>query len=269
MSVTREEVRCAYILMLGREPLVEEIEMWLGVPNLHKLREMFVSGNEWRSFARPLIVDNDPSHQGQLPLHKSEAKAVQNLIFDIGMSEGNDTAFYLAKGFQVVGVEADPVVCANLAHRFASEIADNRLTLLNRAAASTDGEICEFWRNEAAQGLSALVYGRISQYGAELKPYQTQTTSWNYLQSLHGVPHYCKIDIEGAEIPFLESMVTANCLPTFISVEAHSFAPVEQLFLMGNRKFKIVDQNILHTFLPLPNPQLDTSKNLLPALDSI
>ncbi len=29
------------------------------------------------------------------------------LIFDIGTSEGNDTDFYLRKGFDVVSVEAD------------------------------------------------------------------------------------------------------------------------------------------------------------------
>ena len=40
------------------------------------------------------------------------------LIFDIGMSEGNDSAYYLAKGFDVVGVEADPVAYKSLIERF-------------------------------------------------------------------------------------------------------------------------------------------------------
>ncbi len=33
------------------------------------------------------------------------------LIMDIGVSEGNDTAYYLAKGFDVIAVEADPNSC--------------------------------------------------------------------------------------------------------------------------------------------------------------
>ena len=46
----------------------------------------------------------------------------QGVVMDIGVSEGNDTAFYLAKGFQVVAVEADPGMCRTLRSRFAREI---------------------------------------------------------------------------------------------------------------------------------------------------
>ena len=68
----------------------------------------------------------------------------RDLIIDIGMSEGNDTAFYLAKGFAVVGVEADTALQPHLAERFAAEIASGRLHLLHRAAAATSGKTLRF-----------------------------------------------------------------------------------------------------------------------------
>lgn len=45
-----------------------------------------------------------------------------NLIIDVGMHNGQDTAFYLAKGFDVVALEANPVLVDAARIRFASEI---------------------------------------------------------------------------------------------------------------------------------------------------
>ena len=57
-----------------------------------------------------------------------------NLIFDIGASNGTDTQFYLDKGFDVVAVEADPVMYEENLHRFKTSIVQGRLQMLNRAA---------------------------------------------------------------------------------------------------------------------------------------
>lgn len=35
---------------------------------------------------------------------------MRDLIFDIGANNGDDTAFYLKKGFRVVAIEADPAL---------------------------------------------------------------------------------------------------------------------------------------------------------------
>lgn len=35
-----------------------------------------------------------------------------DLIFDLGMHHGHDSEYYLKKGFQVVAVEANPLLCA-------------------------------------------------------------------------------------------------------------------------------------------------------------
>ena len=33
------------------------------------------------------------------------------VIFDLGMHNGDDTAFYLSRGFNVVALEANPALC--------------------------------------------------------------------------------------------------------------------------------------------------------------
>jgi hypothetical protein len=42
-----------------------------------------------------------------------------DLLYDVGMNNGDDTAYYLYKGFRVVAVEADPVLVEAARERFA------------------------------------------------------------------------------------------------------------------------------------------------------
>ena len=62
-----------------------------------------------------------------------------DLIIDVGMHDGTDTAFYLAKGFKVVAVEANPVLVEAARTRFAPEIAAGRLTIVGAAIAEQKG----------------------------------------------------------------------------------------------------------------------------------
>ena len=47
---------------------------------------------------------------------------VENLVFDIGLNRGQDTANYLAKGYNVVAVEANPELVEFCSQRFSREI---------------------------------------------------------------------------------------------------------------------------------------------------
>ena len=38
---------------------------------------------------------------------------MENLIFDIGFHKGEDTLFYLLKGYRVIAVDADPDLIMN------------------------------------------------------------------------------------------------------------------------------------------------------------
>jgi hypothetical protein len=62
-----------------------------------------------------------------------------DLIMDVGMHDGTDTAFYLAKGFKVVAVEANPDLVAAGRARFAREIDEGRLTIVGAAITNERG----------------------------------------------------------------------------------------------------------------------------------
>ena len=52
-----------------------------------------------------------------------------NLIFDVGMHKGEDTHYYLLKGFDVVAFEADPNLVQFSKRRFKKEIDQKRLII--------------------------------------------------------------------------------------------------------------------------------------------
>ncbi len=43
---------------------------------------------------------------------------ISNLIYDVGMNNGDDTAYYLEQGFRVVGIEANPDLAGHCRKRF-------------------------------------------------------------------------------------------------------------------------------------------------------
>ena len=163
------------------------------------------------------------------------------LIADIGMSEGNDSDFYLRKGFRVLGIEADPVMYQTLLSRFSAPIAEGRIAILNRAAAETSGAAVRFFRNRSVQGHSRVVL-EDSPIPVPGEIVEVRTIGWPDIVRDFGLPYYSKIDIEGSEPHFLKSFVGSAGLPTFISAEIHTFEPVELLYQLGYRRFKIVNQ---------------------------
>ena len=56
-----------------------------------------------------------------------------NLIYDVGMHKGEDTNYYLKKGFSVIGFEADPYLATHCRSRFMDAIEDGRLIVIEGA----------------------------------------------------------------------------------------------------------------------------------------
>src|SRR5215472_14713563 len=70
----------------------------------------------------------------------------QSLVFDIGMHNGEDSAYYLHLGHSVVGVDANPLLTAQCALRFEREIAEGRMKIINAGVLKQAGEFT-FYRN--------------------------------------------------------------------------------------------------------------------------
>lgn len=174
-----------------------------------------------------------------------------DLVYDIGMFDAADTAFYLKKGFRVVAVEANPELCAAAATRFADAVDDGRLTIVNKAIATEPGTI-EFFVNTDRPVWSSADpewAARWAKQGFPSVPVEVEATTIADVVATHGVPYYLKIDIEGFDEICLAGLKNCPERPTFVSVESSAVRPEtipEQLDLfeaMGYRRFKIVLQH--------------------------
>src|SRR3989441_8132891 len=76
----------------------------------------------------------------------------RDLVFDIGVNSGEDTAQYLRRGFRVVGVDANPEMVALCEQRFRADISAGRLVLLNVGLAAEDGT-ASFFVSEGNRGV--------------------------------------------------------------------------------------------------------------------
>jgi hypothetical protein len=50
-----------------------------------------------------------------------------DLIYDVGIHDGNDTAYYLAEGYRVLAIDANPAHIERATKRFEHELNDERL----------------------------------------------------------------------------------------------------------------------------------------------
>jgi FkbM family methyltransferase len=178
-----------------------------------------------------------------------------DLIFDVGMFNGNDTQFYLDKGFRVVAIEADPELAAAGRARFASAIADKRLTIVNRAIAERPGRLT-FYVNQVSKGWSSIDLGIASPRGTEVRRIEVDGVRIADLLDEHGVPYYLKCDIEGADALVIAGLAEADDRPIYASVECHSIELLVLLKQIGYRSFKVVNQT-LHHLASLPDPPLE------------
>ena len=172
-------------------------------------------------------------------------------IFDIGMHKGEDTDFYLKKGFRVVGVEAHPALSHLCAERFATACASGQLVIVNQAISTTAGSI-DFYINDARS-----VWGtadrewmlRNEKLGQSSRAVQVPSVRMETLLEAHGTPHYMKVDIEGLDHICIEALIGRREKLKYVSIESHATSydvTAGHLSLLtdaGYSKFKIVPQH--------------------------
>lgn len=192
---------------------------------------------------------------------------VEGLLYDVGMHQGEDTDFYLKKGFKVIAFEADPDLLNHCKQRFAKEVESERLIIVEGAITepSPDGtgaQSVKFYKNKAN-----TVWGTISRdwalrnassgFSSEI----VEVPVVNFAQCLEkfGIPHYLKIDIEGFDTVCLKVLLAYDTKPDYISIESEkvSFRKlIEELDLLarlGYSGFKAVQQNRVPNQVE-PNP---------------
>ena len=168
------------------------------------------------------------------------------LIFDLGMNNGDDTAYYLSRGFDVVALDANPELCESAQERFSPAIDEGRLTIVNAAIWEKAGE-ATFYVNLDNNHWSSLDVGWA---GREDSRYHEITVACVTLASLFekfGMPHYLKIDVEGVDQSVLEQLRDSSLLPLYISVEdcRFGFRYLDTLAACGYNGFKLLDQSTI------------------------
>jgi FkbM family methyltransferase len=165
------------------------------------------------------------------------------LIFDLGLHNGEDTAHYLASGYDVVAVDASPAKCEAAAERFALEIAAGRLEIVNAAIADARG-VAEFWVSSYSEW-SSLDRARATSFGATAAQVTVSTMTVGELLLRHRTPVYVKIDIEGADSLCLRELSGSASPPTYVSFEWSDQTPadIDVLEGVGYRGFKFLRQN--------------------------
>ena len=183
---------------------------------------------------------------------RSRPQLVEDLVFDVGMHRGEDSVYYLRKGFRVVAFEAHPDLVAAARDRFEAEIADGRLEVISGAIVDGDRDSVTFYVHSRMSIWGTVEPSRAAQNQVMGPSAKITVPAVDFSRCLHdyGVPHYLKIDIEGSDMLCLEALlgVDPDQRPTYISVEAESEAwrdaarQFDVLEELGYSRFAIVQQ---------------------------
>jgi FkbM family methyltransferase len=182
------------------------------------------------------------------------------LIYDVGMHNGDDTAYYLHRGFQVVAVEADPDLAAAGGERFATAVDSGRLTIVNAAIAEQRGE-ADFWICDQLRVWNSFDKSIASRNGLPCHSIKVVTLPLRDLLAKHGVPYYLKLDIEGHD-HVAATDISPEDAPEFVSLEINSVDDFWLLRSKGYRRFKCIQQGY---FRPVLSPRL----SLVTAVDGV
>jgi FkbM family methyltransferase len=179
----------------------------------------------------------------------------EDLVFDVGLHRGQDTEFYLKKGFRVVAFEANPELARTCRERFAEAISQGRLVIVEGAivapGAATSGSV-KFWLNESMDIWGTADPGwadRNARLGTRSRAIDVPAVDFSRALREHGVPRYMKIDIEGCDLVCLRALQEFRHRPRYLSMESDKTsldavrAELSLLEELGYDAFQIVEQS--------------------------
>ena len=192
-----------------------------------------------------------------------------DLIIDVGMHDGTDTAFYLAKGFKVVAVEANPVLVDAARVRFAADIANGRLTIVGAAIAERRGKMSLAVADDPQHAIWSTLDPELVKRNSKAVDYrfvEVDTVPFCEVLREYGVPYYLKIDIEGFDMVPVRALHELGDRPNYVSIESNVatsdatfdrvFDEFAELWSLGYRRFQFVNQRTLSR-LRMPRPPLE------------
>ncbi len=178
----------------------------------------------------------------------------RRLIYDVGLHLGEDTEYYLKKGFDVVAFEADPELISKCKARFSKEISSGQLTIVEGAIVEKEQvkeKAVSFYQNKDLSVLNTVVQDRSTKYeehGSSTKIIEVPTINFSECLEKYGIPYYLKIDIEGMDIVCLKALLDFEKKPAYLSMESEKLdfkkltKEFELLEKLGYYSYQIVNQ---------------------------
>jgi len=175
----------------------------------------------------------------------------EDLIYDVGLHKGEDSEFYLKKGFRVVAIEALPALAHIAGERLRPYLDTGQITILNVAIAEKDGPL-SFFENPGASAWGTAYpewVNRNQRLGQNSIEITVEGMNFSKILSHYGIPYYLKVDIEGADILCLQALKNFESRPKYVSIESsktswkdlrNEFALLKAL---GYSRFKVVPQH--------------------------
>lgn len=162
----------------------------------------------------------------------------KEVIFDIGCNNGDDTDFYLRKGFRVVAVDADKSMCDAVSRRFSEEIENGDCTVIYGAFSDKGGDVRFFVCDVTPWNTCDPVYADVNiKKGVSYREVIVPSISIKELLAAYRTPYYLKIDIEGMDIIPMRSLEGEKDLPKYVSLEIpkHDLRlALEEILLLEN-----------------------------------
>ena len=186
---------------------------------------------------------------------------VEDLVYDVGAHKGEDTAFYLAKGYRVVALEANGELIGVCRRRFATEIGEGRLTLIEGAVTDSDEPTVRFYRHPLSTwGTTSEEMVTRNSIVAASEAVDVPAVRFAELLRETGMPSFMKIDIEGSDMLCLQALLEFEQRPQSVSIESHKtdWLRIEQEFALlarlGYDRFAVVQQG------DIPGKELQTRR---------
>jgi methyltransferase FkbM-like protein len=178
-----------------------------------------------------------------------------DLVYYVGMSRGEDTEFYLKKGYRVVGFEADPLLVDHCRKRFAAALADGQLNIVAGVICPdppASGSVAFYRSTNDQWGTARLEWAeRNQQLGSSSSVIQLETVDFAGCLAKFGIPHYMKIDIEGADLVCAKMLLQFTERPDYLSIESTKtdfsalLGEFDLLSKLGYSRFAVVQQQTI------------------------